>query len=140
MKQYVSQGVHILLDGYNVSNSLLNNSEYLESILIKACELSGATVLGSIEHKFNPVGVTLIVMLSESHFSIHTYVDLENKDDLGMFMSDGFTCGEKCKPEIGIAYIVNQLCNEKSIINTKTIKRGLRSGIVDLSEMCEIMC
>ena len=140
MKNYVSEGIHILLDAYEVSNKLLNNSEYLESVLIKACELSGATVLGTIEHKFNPVGVTLIVMLSESHFSIHTYVDLENKDDMGMFMVDGFTCGLNCKPEIGIAYIVNQLCNDRSVMNVKTFKRGFRGGIVDLDAMCEVMC
>ena len=140
MKKYLSHGTHILLDAFNVSNKLLNDSDYLKSILINAANLSGVTVLGSIEHKFNPVGVTLIVMLSESHFSIHTYVDLDNKSDFGMFMADGFTCGSQCNPEIGIAYIVNNLCTDSSIVNIKTLSRGSKNGIVDLSEMCEIMC
>lgn len=143
MKQqkYISEGVSILCDIHNVSNDKLNDIDYLESILIKACELSGTTILNIYKHKFEPAGVTVQISLSESHASIHTYVDLDSENGLGEIFIDFFTCGKMCDPEIGVAFIVNQLCdNDNSILNYKVFKRGLRSGIVDLSEMCEVMC
>lgn len=140
MKNYLSQGVHCICDIHNVSNNLLNDGELLELILVKACKLSGATVLNISKHKFEPAGWTIQITLSESHASIHTYVDLNNKDGLGEIFLDMFTCGKKCSPEIGVTYIISQLRNEKSNVNVKVLKRGLKGGIVDISEMCEIMC
>lgn len=141
MKNYISEGVSIICDLHNVSNNKLNNLEYLESIMLKACELSGATILGINKFKFDPAGVTIIITLSESHFSIHTYVDVNSKNNTGITMLDGFTCGN-CSPEIGVTYIINQLCdgNENAYVDIKTFKRGMKRGIIDLGELCEIMC
>ena len=133
MKQikYISEGVHYLCDLHNISNNKLNDINYLESIMIKACELSGATVLNVYKHKFEPAGVTILITLQESHFSIHTYVDFDNKDGLNKAMCDFFGCGS-CNPEIGIKYLIDNLCSEESVISMKVFKRGLDSGIEEM--------
>jgi len=138
--KYISEGVHSLCDLHNVSNDKLNDIDYLESIMIKACKLSGATILNIYKHKFEPAGVTILISLSESHASIHTYVDLDSEDSLGKAMLDFFTCGNSCLPKTGIKYLIDNLCSEESVVSMKVFKRGLDSGIIDLSKMCEIMC
>lgn len=131
--KYISEGVSIICDLHNISNNKLNNGDYLESILIKACELSRTTVLNIYKHKFDPAGVTIQISLSESHLAIHTYVDLDSLDGLGDIFIDFFACGSS-QPEIGIGYMVNQLCegNDSCVVDIKTFKRGLGSGIVEV--------
>lgn len=51
---------------------------------------AGATVVSQIRYQFgqdSPPGCTAVVMLDESHCSVHTYADL------GLVAMDVFTCG-----------------------------------------------
>jgi S-adenosylmethionine decarboxylase len=63
---------------------------------------SGATVLKTVSHKFDPQGITAICLLSESHISIHTWPE-EGKAAL-----DVYTCGT-ANPKIGCDIIISQL-------------------------------
>ncbi len=58
-----------------------------------AVKASGATLLNSVEHIFPPDGMTAVVLLSESHASIHTYPEHRS------CFVDIFTCGTTCKVE-----------------------------------------
>ena len=58
--------------------------------LAEAATLAGATVVSQIRYRFgddSPPGCTAVVMLDESHCSVHTYADL------GLVAFDVFTCG-----------------------------------------------
>lgn len=58
--------------------------------MAEAAEEAGSTVISQIRYKFgidSPPGCTAIVMLDESHCSVHTYADL------GLIAMDVFTCG-----------------------------------------------
>jgi S-adenosylmethionine decarboxylase len=58
--------------------------------LARAATACGATVVSQIRYRFgseSPPGCTAIVMLDESHCSVHTYADL------GLIAMDIFTCG-----------------------------------------------
>lgn len=114
-KKYLAEGIHLIYDIYNVDNKLLNDGDFLEKMLVKASELSGATVLGVSKHKFEPAGYSVLVSLSESHASIHTYVDLDN-DNGSSAMCDIFTCGNSCFPMKGIDYILEVLELKMGII------------------------
>lgn len=46
---------------------------FLEYHLVTAADHSGAHVLNVSAKEFEPHGVTVLVLLSESHLSIHTY-------------------------------------------------------------------
>ena len=95
-------GKHYLLNLYGCSSVLLNDEHFLMDLLENAAIASGATVCQTIHKKFDPQGVTVLCLLSESHISIHTY------PELGNCYVDIFTCGN-CNPKKGIDMIINQL-------------------------------
>jgi len=69
------------------------------------------------------------------------YLDMDDfVNGFGSAYIDAYTCGEDCIPMIGINYLIDRLCTDESIVSMKVLKRGLDSGIIDLSEMCEGMC
>jgi S-adenosylmethionine decarboxylase len=95
-------GKHYLLNLYGCSFVLLDDESYLIDLLENAAAASGATVIQTISKKFDPQGVTVLCLLSESHISIHTY------PELGNCYIDIFTCGD-CNPKIGVDIIIHQL-------------------------------
>jgi S-adenosylmethionine decarboxylase len=70
----ITVGSHILADLYGVSKPLLQRGVELEALLRRAAEMAGAKVLGSHFHSFGTAqGITGVVLLAESHISIHTW-------------------------------------------------------------------
>jgi S-adenosylmethionine decarboxylase len=95
-------GKHYLLNLYECSEVLLNNEHFLMDLLENAAVASGATVCQTIYKKFEPQGVTVLCLLSESHISIHTWPEEEKA------AVDVYTCGD-CNPKIGCDIIIQQL-------------------------------
>jgi S-adenosylmethionine decarboxylase len=95
-------GKHFLLNLYGCSSILLNDEHFLVDLMENAAIASGATVLKTVFHKFDPQGITAICLLSESHISIHTWPE-ENKAAI-----DCYTCG-LANPKIGCDIIIEQL-------------------------------
>jgi S-adenosylmethionine decarboxylase len=95
-------GKHYLLNLYGCSFFLLNDERCLIDLLEHAATSSGATVVQTIFKKFEPQGVTVICLLSESHISIHTW------PEEGKAAIDVYTCGN-CDPKIGCDIIIKQL-------------------------------
>ncbi|ARO63155.1 S-adenosylmethionine decarboxylase proenzyme 2 [Bacillus cereus] len=71
--EYSTFGKHIIVDLWGVDFSLLDDMQFLEYHLVTAADYSGAHVLNVSKKEFQPYGVTVLVLLSESHLSIHTY-------------------------------------------------------------------
>jgi S-adenosylmethionine decarboxylase proenzyme len=94
-------GKHFLLNLYGCSSVLLNDERFLIDLIENAAIASGATVLKTVSHKFDPQGITAICLLSESHISIHTY------PELGKCYADIYTCGS-ADPKIGCDIIISQ--------------------------------
>ena len=82
-----SMGNHLLLEVYDVNYDLLNNSIDLEKVMLKGIERANMTVLNVFQHCFYPQGCTIVIALSESHVSCHTWP--EN----GCVAIDVYTCG-----------------------------------------------
>ena len=59
-------------------------SSHLERIMNRIAERCGFTVVGRSFHQFEPHGATGVLVLSESHFSAHTYPEL-NKIYIDVF-------------------------------------------------------
>ena len=95
-------GKHYLLNLYGCIFERLDNERYLIDLLENAAAASGATVIQTISKKFEPQGVTVICLLSESHISIHTW------PEEGKAAVDVYTCGD-CNPKIGCDVIIHQL-------------------------------
>jgi len=80
-------GNHLLLEVYKVDFSLLNDAESLKNAMLDGIERAGMTVLNTFHHCFYPQGCTIVIALSESHVSCHTWP--EN----GCVAIDVYTCG-----------------------------------------------
>lgn len=86
---------------YGVSQDLLNDLEFIDTTMRNAAIKAGATILDSCFHRFNPQGITLILLLSESHISIHTW------PELGCAAIDIYTCGLS-NPEYAMWYCISE--------------------------------
>lgn len=82
-----SGGHHLLVDLWVSDPEPLRHVDAWEALLPSACREAGATVLGARFHQFHPEGVTGIVLLAESHASVHTW------PEAGLVTLDVFTCG-----------------------------------------------
>lgn len=93
---------HLYLDLYGVDPALLNDVELLAEVLARAAAAAQCTVLGKVAHRFQPQGASVVMLVAESHLSIHTW------PEHGYAAVDIFTCG-KALPEHGVAPIVESL-------------------------------
>ena len=82
------KGIHYILDFEEIPFDLLNNSEKLAVLFETALNISKLTILEKKVHKFEPQGLTGFYLLSESHFSYHTW------PEKGMISLDLYTCGD----------------------------------------------
>jgi S-adenosylmethionine decarboxylase len=83
-------GMHLLIDLWGASN--LDSPELIDKTLCDGALAAGATILHSHFHHFTPNGgVSGVVVLAESHISIHTWPE-RNFAALDVFM-----CGA-CDP------------------------------------------
>lgn len=86
--QAMSDGRHLILDLYGCNPEILDDYGELQRFLEIALVLAKANILRIIGEKFEPQGVTLLALLSESHASIHTW------PELGYAAIDLYTCGD----------------------------------------------
>ena len=62
-------GKHLVCDFTNVKSFDID----FKGICHTLCKINSYTVLGEVEHKFDPEGYTFLFLLSESHLSVHTF-------------------------------------------------------------------
>lgn len=108
-------GKHIIAEVYFEDPNILNDDKRLVKAMEEASVKGGMTVITSSSHKFTPHGATAIVMLSESHVSIHTW------PEYGYAALDIYTCGKN--PERVYEELIKILPIRKSKV--KIIERGL---------------
>ncbi|WP_340018338.1 adenosylmethionine decarboxylase [Paenibacillus sp. FSL H3-0457] len=125
--EYSTFGRHVAVDTWGVDFNLLNNAAYLEAQMVEAAEACGATVMSVQSKQFDPQGATVLVLLSESHLSIHTY------PERGFAAIDCYTCGETVDPQLAIDYLVSVLKPEKTY--AKKLVRGLGELQVETPDM-----
>lgn len=114
--EYKTYGRHVVVDTWGVDFDKLNDVEFLKEHMSKAAEVSGATILAVSYKKFDPFGATVLILLSESHLSIHTY------PEKGFAAIDGYTCGDSINPQDSIDYLMKIL--QPQTIYSSQIIRG----------------
>lgn len=80
-------GTHIFLELYDAPFAYLNSSSTVLSALRNAVSTGGLTVVGELLHEFPIMGISAVLLISESHLSIHTW------PERGYAAVDLFTCG-----------------------------------------------
>lgn len=95
----VHLGNHIIAEFLGCEN--MEDYEHLEAALCEAAHAAKATVIKAMTHQFSPIGMTGIVLLSESHISIHTW------PEYGYVAVDIYTCGEHVDVHAAIESLKN---------------------------------
>ena len=81
-------GTHVLLELYDCPAALLRTPAISRRILLAAAAAMGATVIEARFHAFNPHGVSGVVVIAESHLTVHTW------PEHGYAAVDVFSCGD----------------------------------------------
>jgi len=124
-------GNHLLIELYDCDTNSINDVRKIEKLLLKSVKISGATALNSTFHKFSPHGVSGIVVISESHFSIHTW------PEYGYCALDIFTCGTEIKSEKALDFLKKEL--GVGSISVTEVKRGILDFPVKLLHKPEVL-
>lgn len=133
---YPNMGHHLILDFNNVTTVDLNNYEELDKVLREILSYTHVTIEAQTFKKFEPQGVTILYLLSESHFSIHTWPEMK------CCAIDFYHCGEKAARNLRIAE--EKLCDLLGWFNcssTLLLKRGSVSSYLtnDFLDKTEIL-
>lgn len=109
-------GTHLLADLAGIEAGLLTDAGAIDALLREAALAAGARILHSHFHTFGPgMGVTGVLLLAESHISIHTW------PEHGFAAADIFMCGE-AQPQRALAIIGQAL--RPTTRTVQTIERG----------------
>jgi S-adenosylmethionine decarboxylase len=130
--EYSTFGRHVAVDTWGIDFDTLNNAELLQSHMVEAAEACGATILSVQSRQFEPQGATVLVLLSESHLSIHTY------PEKGFAAIDCYTCGESVDPQLAIDYLVHVL--KPSRTYAKRLIRGIGELKVEEPQIGQVEC
>ena len=103
-------GRHLLLELFDCDLDAINNLEAVKSALVEAAKRAQATIVDVVFHEFNPFGVSGVVVIVESHLSIHTWPEYRYA------AVDIFSCGEMLKPEVAARYLVEQFGAERTSV------------------------
>ncbi|MGQ0483584.1 MAG: adenosylmethionine decarboxylase [Pseudonocardia sp.] len=109
-------GRHVLAELTGVDPFLLDDETAVRAALGDALSRAGATVLQMIAHRFEPRGLTVLAMLSESHASVHTW------PEHGSAFVDLFTCGDTADPELAAELLARALAATE--LRRETVDRG----------------
>lgn len=112
-------GIHLLIELWSCNRQKIDNLDYLEKIMAQAAEAAGATVLKTAFQDFNPQGVSGVVVIAESHLTIHTW------PEFGYSAVDIFTCGSKVDPWKAAGFLKQELEAEETQV--REFQRGIPS-------------
>lgn len=119
MKKYL--GFHTLIDFYECNLSILNDVTRIREIMLSALKMANIAYLEDNFHEFSPQGLTGVIFLRESHFSVHTWPEYR------FAALDLFTCGENIDLSSAYTYLKNEFGAQR--MSVFRVERGVLSEI-----------
>jgi S-adenosylmethionine decarboxylase proenzyme len=114
-------GIHLIAEFWG--GKIIEDSKKIEKILILAARKAHNIPLEVTIHKFQPQGITGVVLLAESHIALHLW------SEFNYLAVDIFTCGERAMPYKAVEYLKKVFKPKK--VQIKEIKRGVFSHFND---------
>ncbi len=103
-------GRHLLLELFDCDLDAINNLAAVKGALVEAARRAQATIVDVVFHEFNPFGISGVVVIAESHLSIHTWPEYRYA------AVDIFSCGDTLQPEVAANYLVEQFGAERTSV------------------------
>jgi S-adenosylmethionine decarboxylase len=118
-RELYALGTHLLVELRECNPEILRSLEKVRNALVSAAKDAKATIVDVSFHEFNPFGISGVVVIAESHLTIHTW------PEYGYAAVDIFTCGDIIKPEVAASYLIKKFeCRNPSVVE---MKRGILS-------------
>jgi len=113
-------GTHIVCELSGCDAAKLTDVDAVRAMMEKAAKAANASIVTTAFHRFQPQGVSGVVVIEESHLSIHTW------PETGYAAMDFYTCGDHTDPWAACEYAAEAL-DAKTMLTTE-VKRGVESG------------
>lgn len=110
-------GKHWLIELRGCRAKLLEREDTASAILQQAALEAKATIVSSSFHQFEPFGVSGVIIIQESHFTIHTWPEYQ------YCAIDFFTCGDTIDAQAAIDYL--RLAFEAKEVEVQYFDRGI---------------
>jgi S-adenosylmethionine decarboxylase len=113
-------GRQLTIEYYDCKSTALLEKNRVENVLLMAAKDSGATIISSSFHEFKPQGISGVVIIAESHFTIHAWPEHDYA------AVDIFTCGDNIDLEIAIDSMKKGF-GSKNVVVSSDQNRGIIS-------------
>jgi S-adenosylmethionine decarboxylase len=104
-------GTQIVLDLYFCDSELLNSIDFVEKSMLEAARIAKASIVQHNFHRFEPHGISGVIVIAESHFAIHTW------PEHGYAAIDLFSCNKDLFIDQAIEYLEKSFIAKSKKIN-----------------------
>ncbi len=113
----MTKGMHVIMELYGCPSEAIATVSSVKELVDTIIKESGVNRISEFYHQFRPHGVTGIVLLAESHISVHTW------PEKGYVALDIYTCGSATKA-LKAAEVAVEVFRPKKVVR-KDMMRGL---------------
>jgi S-adenosylmethionine decarboxylase len=105
-----SLGRHLLVELRDCDEAVLQDLGHVRAALLEAAGVAGATIVSEAFYQFAPFGISGMVIIAESHLSVHTW------PEHCYAAVDIFTCGDLLQPSVAVDVLVQQFASANPTI------------------------
>jgi S-adenosylmethionine decarboxylase len=113
-------GHHILLELSQCNPKVLCSLTKVREYIVEAAKRANTQIKEVALHKFTPQGVSGVVVIAESHLSIHTWPEFQYA------AIDIYTCGESADPWKACEFLA-EVFQARQIVQT-VVERGIETS------------
>ena len=128
----VALGRQMTVEFYDCSAAILADAGRMEAIFLEAAQVSGAHVVNSTFHAFEPQGVSGVVVISESHFAVHAWPEHDYA------AVDLFTCGPGVDFDAAIRHLGERMRSGHWIVSSM-VNRGILRESGELERLVPVV-
>ncbi len=111
---------HTLLEYWDCDPDRLKHARTVKKLLCHAVKEGGGTIVKAVFHNFSPYGVSGVIVITESHVTIHTW------PEHGYAAVDIFSCSKKLNHAAICIELKRGLSAKK--MSRKSFRRGVQPG------------
>ncbi len=118
--EHTTLGDHYIVEASGCNPEIIGNIQRVQEILVEAAARAKVTIWNISFHRFPPNGVSGVIVIAESHISIHTW------PEVGYAAIDIYTCGDSTLPEEAVKYAIKGF--GATHVHVTEITRGIHDG------------
>ncbi|MEO0138565.1 MAG: adenosylmethionine decarboxylase [candidate division WOR-3 bacterium] len=118
--EHSTLGEHYIVEASGCNPEVIGDIQKVQKILVEAAQRARVTIWNISFHRFPPNGVSGVIVIAESHISIHTW------PEVGYAAIDIYTCGDNALPEEAVNYAIKEF--GATHVHITEITRGIDDG------------